>query len=53
MKSILQVASELSIQTPNEDVVNAIRILLNRFSYDFTEEQRDSIAEILSENQPL
>ena len=52
MKSIIQVASELDIRTPNEDVVRAISILLNRFSYEFSEEQRDQIAEILSENQP-
>lgn len=52
MKSIIQNASELDIRTPNEDVVRAISILLNRFSYEFTEEQREQIAEILSENQP-
>jgi len=53
MKSIIQVASELDIRTPEDDVVRAISILLNRFSYDFSEEQREQISEILSENQPL
>jgi hypothetical protein len=50
--NILQIASELNIRTPDADVFNAIRILLNRFSYDFTEEQRSAIAKILEENQP-
>lgn len=51
--NIIQIASELDIRTPDADVVRAISILLNRFSYEFTEEQRDQIAEILSENQPV
>ena len=37
----------------NDIVVSIIKALLTRFSYDFTWEQRDSIQEILSENQPL
>jgi hypothetical protein len=37
----------------NDIVVSIIKALLVRFSYDFTEEQRDSIQEILSENQPI
>ena len=51
MKSIIQVASELNIYTPNDDVVRAISILLNRFSFEFTPEQRNAIAKILKENQ--
>jgi hypothetical protein len=37
----------------NDIVVSIIKALLNRFAYDFNDEQRDSIQEILSENQPV
>ena len=53
MKSIIQVASELDIRTPEDDVVRAISILLNRFAYDFSEENREKLQDILEENQPV
>jgi len=37
----------------NDIVVSIICMLLSRFSYDFTWEQRDRIQDILSENQPI
>lgn len=37
----------------NELVTTFIVFLLNRFAFDFTEEQRDRIQEVLSENQPI
>jgi hypothetical protein len=37
----------------NDIVVSIIKALLVRFSFTFNDEQRDSIQEILSENQPL
>jgi uncharacterized protein YacL len=43
----------VDINMINDIVVSIIKALLVRFSYDFTEEQRDSIQEILSENQPI
>ena len=53
MKSIIQVASELDIRTPEDDVVRAISILLNRFAYDFSEENREKLQDILEENKPV
>jgi uncharacterized protein YacL len=43
----------VDINMINDIVVSIIKALLNRFAYDFTWEQRDSIQEILSENQPI
>jgi hypothetical protein len=37
----------------NELVSKVIVFLLQRFAYDFTEDQRDRISEVLSENQPI
>ena len=37
----------------NEIVTKVIVFLLNRFAFNFTEDQRDRISEVLSENQPL
>jgi hypothetical protein len=37
----------------NELVSKVIVFLLNRFAFDFTEDQRDRISEVLSENQPI
>lgn len=37
----------------NELVTTLIVFLLNRFAFDFTEDQRDRISEVLSENQPI
>ena len=43
----------MAITMNNEIIVRGIMILLNRFAYDFTPEQRSDIMDILSENQPL
>ena len=53
MLNLVKLCSDITIETKNDIVVRAICILLNRFSYDFTDEQRDKIQEILSENQPI
>ena len=37
----------------NELITTFIVFLLNRFAFHFTEEQRDRIQEVLSENQPI
>jgi len=37
----------------NEFITKLIVFLLSRFAFNFTEDQRDSIQEILSENQPI
>ena len=37
----------------NELITTFIVFLLNRFAFDFTEDQRDRISEVLSENQPI
>lgn len=37
----------------NELVTTLIVFLLKRFAFDFTEDQRDRIQEVLSENQPI
>lgn len=49
--NIIEIASNLDIRTPDADVVRAVSILLNRFSFDFTEEQRNAIITIVKENQ--
>ena len=53
MLNLVSLCSNIAVNTKNDIIVRAICILLNRFSYDFTDEQRDSIQEILSENQPI
>jgi hypothetical protein len=53
MLNLISLCSNIAVNTKNDIIVRAICILLNRFSYDFTDEQRDSIQEILSENQPI
>ena len=53
MLNLVNLCSNIAIDTKNDIIVRSICILLNRFSYDFTDEQRDSIQEILSENQPI
>ena len=37
----------------NSIITSFIVFLLNRFAFNFTEDQRDRISEVLSENQPL
>lgn len=37
----------------NSIITSFIVFLLNRFAFDFTEDQRDRIQEVLSENQPI
>ena len=37
----------------NSIVTSFIVFLLDRFAFDFTEDQRDRIQEVLSENQPI
>jgi len=37
----------------NSIITSIIVFLLNRFAFDFTEDQRDRISEVLSENQPI
>ena len=37
----------------NSIITSFIVFLLDRFAFDFTEDQRDRIQEVLSENQPL
>ena len=37
----------------NEIITKVIVFLLDRFAFDFTEDQRDRISEVLSENQPI
>jgi hypothetical protein len=49
--NIIKCASDLDIRTPDADVVRAISILLNRFSFEFTPEQRNAIVTIVKENQ--
>lgn len=49
MKKLIKLCSEFT----NDIVARVICILLSRFSYDFTYEQRDRIQDILSENQPI
>jgi hypothetical protein len=53
MLNLVKLCSDITIETRNDIVVRAICILLSRFSYDFTWEQRDRIQDILSENQPI
>jgi hypothetical protein len=53
MLNLPELCSNINAEIDNEIIVESICILLNRFSYDFTDEQRDSIQEILSENQPI
>ena len=59
LESLRQKASQYKISKEavdamnNEIIVRGIMILLNRFAYDFTPEQRSDIMDILSENQPL
>jgi hypothetical protein len=53
MLDFISLCSNIAITTKNDIIVKSICILLNRFAYDFTWEQRDKIQEILSENQPL
>ena len=52
MLDFIKLCSNMAITMNNDIIVRGICILLNRFSYDFSPEQRDSIMEILSENQP-
>jgi len=47
-----ELCSNINEEIDNEIIVESICILLNRFSYEFTEDQRDQISEVLSENQP-
>jgi hypothetical protein len=37
----------------NDIVTKVIVFLLDRFAFNFTEDQRDRISEVLSENQPI
>ena len=37
----------------NSIVTGIVVFLLNRFAFNFTEDQRDRIQEVLSENQPI
>ena len=37
----------------NNIITSFIVFLLNRFAFNFTEDQRDLIQEVLSENQPI
>jgi hypothetical protein len=37
----------------HEIVTRIIVFLLDRFAFNFTEDQRDRISEVLSENQPI
>jgi hypothetical protein len=47
-----ELCSNINEEIDNEIIVESICILLNRFSYDFDEDQRWKISDILSENQP-
>jgi hypothetical protein len=51
MLNLPELCSNINAEIDNEIIVESICILLNRFSYEFTEEQRELISEVLSENQ--
>ena len=53
MLDFIKLCSNMAITMNNDILVRGICILLNRFAYDFSPEQRNSIMEILSKNQPV
>ena len=51
--NIFSDTTEFDVEQESDSVVDDICEMLEEYSYDFDDDQRDRIQEILSENQPI